>query len=209
MESSFRLNDPDIRNREWSPILRNPAVNPPPPPESLVETSQVLAGGPRPFSTNFSSDASKLPSKKLTQLSPVDLNLLLFLNCELPIVDQVFPKQTFGGDYDRPTEKCQQDAGTAATGYGAVPSDCIPNEDSVGCSSKAQLVSFYRCGSTCHYSGSDSDTGTCNSGSCGSNLAHKHEMTYTSTCIFNRWRIVHYLFSRASCRVLYWSSSKY
>jgi hypothetical protein len=42
--------DPDIRNREWGPILRNPAITPPPllslpPSESLVETSQLLSGG--------------------------------------------------------------------------------------------------------------------------------------------------------------------
>jgi hypothetical protein len=38
--------DPDVRNREeWGPISRNPAITPPPPPESLVETSQLLSGG--------------------------------------------------------------------------------------------------------------------------------------------------------------------
>jgi hypothetical protein len=37
--------DPDIRKRVWGPISRNPAITPPPPPESLVETSQLLSGG--------------------------------------------------------------------------------------------------------------------------------------------------------------------
>jgi hypothetical protein len=75
------------------------------PPGSLVETTQqLLSGGPRPASTNLSSDASELTIKKLTQMSPVDLNLLLFLNCELSVLDQVFPKRHCLGDLDPPTK---------------------------------------------------------------------------------------------------------
>jgi hypothetical protein len=36
--------DPDLRDRDWGPILRNSAfTTPPPPPGSLVETSQLAA----------------------------------------------------------------------------------------------------------------------------------------------------------------------
>jgi hypothetical protein len=44
MDGEFISIDPDIRNRVWGPISRNPARTPPP-PESLVETSQLLSGG--------------------------------------------------------------------------------------------------------------------------------------------------------------------
>ncbi len=44
MDGEFISIDPDIRNRVWGPISRNPARTPPP-PESLVETSELLSGG--------------------------------------------------------------------------------------------------------------------------------------------------------------------
>ena len=100
--------DPDMRNREWTPILRNPAITPPPPPpppESLVETSQLDEFDQDSKQAARLSDASEVPIKKLTQMSPVDLNRLSFLHCELSVLDQVFPKRkTFGGDLDPPTE---------------------------------------------------------------------------------------------------------
>ena len=101
--------DPDIRHREWEPILRNPAITPPPllplpPSESLVETSQLAALDQDSKQAARLSDASKLSIEELTQMLPVDLNLLSFLHCEPSVLDKVFPKRGFGGSLDPPTE---------------------------------------------------------------------------------------------------------
>jgi hypothetical protein len=118
--------DPKTPQRDWSPILQNSALTPPP----VVATSQQqqatierLEAELKAMSISKAAcierleaelvamamdtvtiDASHLPAKDLEKMSNAGLNCFLFLNCELSVLDRVFPKKEKHGNLDPPTE---------------------------------------------------------------------------------------------------------